>query len=274
MSTPITATSTTDPAPGTEPGLEVDLRNMPYELGPGFGARARIALVVLATDYSIEAEFARILDMPGVAVFHNRIHNDPEITPTTLARMENRIADVVAGILPDGHLDVVAYGCTSASLVIGAQRVHAQIHRARPGVLCTTPMEAAMAAFSALAVRRIALLTPYVNEINHAMRRAMLASGIEIPVMGSFNIADDNAVARLDRASLRRAVLTLAGHPSVDGVFVSCTNVAVAEQVQELEQLIGRPVVSSNLATAWHAVRLAGVEDSRSGFGRLLTVGL
>jgi len=78
------------------------------------------------------------------------ILNDARITPETLRAMEARLVDAASLILPDLPLDVVAFGCTSASMVIGEERVFERIRKARPGVACTTPITAAFAAFEAL----------------------------------------------------------------------------------------------------------------------------
>jgi maleate isomerase len=90
--------------------------------------------------------------------------------------------------------------------------------------------------------------------------------------MGSFNHGNDNEVARISQASIKNAVRELAREPGVDGVFVSCTSLRVADIAEELEAELGKPVTSSNHALAWHCLRLAGVNDSLPGLGRLFRV--
>lgn len=249
--------------------LEVDRQNMTYELDDGIGEHARIGLIVLATDQTIEHEFRRMLDIPGVAFYESRIYNSPEITPETLAEMESGIADATRLIVPNIPLDVVAYACTSGAMVIGEANVHARIREARPEIACTTPMEATIAAFHALGAQRICLVAPYADEINRGMRRHIVEHGFEVPVMGSWNITDDGKVARLSAATLRRAALELGGSAPVDAVFVACTSIRLAESIESLEHEIGKPVVSSNHATAWHCLRLAGYEKEVPGLGKL-----
>ena len=109
---------------------------------------------MLSSDYTIEYEFARMLSLPGVAVYHNRIANDAQVSAASLAEMRARLASSVRLIIPEGELDVVVFGCTSGSMVIGAQAVRELVHGVRPGVSCTTPIEAVAAAFAALKVNR------------------------------------------------------------------------------------------------------------------------
>jgi maleate isomerase len=243
-----------------------------FTLDDGICRRAAIGLVVLATDHTIEHEWRKLLTQDGVAFYESRILNSPDITPERLVEMDVRIAPAVAVIRPGERIDVVAFGCTSASMVIGEENVFARIREARPGVACTTPITGALAALRTLGVQRTALLTPYVRSINDYMRDYIEARGVRVTRMASFEHVNDNEVARIDMASLRTAVERLAQNPDVEAVFVSCTSLRIAELVPELEARIGKPVISSNFAMAWHALRLAGVEDREPARGRLFAL--
>jgi len=253
-------------------GDAVSKTHMKFMLDPGIAYRARIGLIVLASDHTIEHEFRQIYHIDGVALYESRIPNSPQINATTLAEMERGMAAATAVILPGVKLDVVAYGCTSGTVVIGEDQVFARIREARPGVACTTPITAGIAGLTKLGASRIALLTPYVDEVNQMFRRFVEARGIAVPVMGSFNHDNDNEVARITQESIKDAVRELAREPNVDGVFVSCTSLRVADIAEELENELGKPVTSSNHALAWHCLRLAGVDDSIPGFGRLFRI--
>jgi maleate isomerase len=248
------------------------IEHLAFSTGPGIGARARIGLVVLASDYTMEHEFRRVFTTPGVDFYQARIRNSPQITPETLAAMGPLLTDTVDLILPGAELDVVAFGCTSASMVLGEAAVARAIHAARPGTRATNPITAAFAAFEALGARRIAVLTPYRADVNAIVRDYITGRGYQVPVFGSFNEVDDAVVASIDSASLRRAVRTIVEGREVDAVFVSCTSVRLLDAVFEIEAECGLPVTSSNHALAWHCLRLAGVEEKRPDLGRLFTL--
>lgn len=243
-----------------------------FALDDGICRRAAIGLVVLATDHTIEHEWRRLLTQDGVAFYESRVYNSADITPERLVEMEDRIAPAVALIRPAERIDVVAFGCTSASMVIGEEKVFTRIHEARPGVACTTPITAALAALRALGVQHAALLTPYVRSINDYMRDYIESRGVGITRMASFEHADDNEVARIDASSLRTGVEVLARNRDVDAIFVSCTSLRIAGLIPALEAEIGKPVISSNYAMAWHALRLAGVNDCEPRLGRLFAL--
>ena len=164
----------------------------------------------------------------------------PRSIPTTLAEMEKGLAGATGLILPGSKLDVVAYGCTSGTVVIGEEQVFARIREARPEVACTTPITAAIAGLKALGAKRIALLTPYIEEVNQMFRGFIEARGIEVPVMGSFNHENDIEVARITEDSIRAAVRRLVAAGRIDAVFVSCTSLRVAAIAESLEREVGR----------------------------------
>jgi maleate isomerase len=253
-------------------GLLVNRQFMPFALDPGIAHRAAIGVIVLATDQTIEYEYRKIFQLDGVALYQSRIANAAEINPTTLAQMEAGLTEAAAVIRPGMPLDVVAYGCTSGTVVIGEENVFRRIRQAWPKAQCTTPITGAIAGFKALGVERIALLTPYIDQVNRLFRKFVEDRGIEVPVIGSFNHENDNDVARIGAESIRGAVLELGRHPAVDAVFVSCTSIRVAEAASSLEAELGKPVTSSNHAMAWHCLRLAGIADPLPQWGRLFTV--
>lgn len=255
-------------------GLLADLERLPFKTDKGIGWRAALGLLVLETDQTVEDEFRAILPKEGVALYGARLHNSQTITPETLAAMERLIAPT-ANLLPGAvDLSVVGYACTSGSLVIGEDKVAELVRSVRPKVKVTNPVTAALAALKATGVKRVALLTPYVREINVRMRDAFIQRGLDIPVMGSFNEADDDVVARITPDSLLGAINEIGRSPHCDGVFVSCTSLRVARIAEAAEQAIGKPVTASNHALAWHMLRLAGINETIPGYGRLFRTGL
>jgi maleate isomerase len=246
------------------------IEHLPYETDGGIASRAAIGLVVLATDYTIEHEWRQLFaGIDGVGLYQSRIHNEDRITPETLRAMEPRIVESTGLITPDTPLDVVAYGCTSASMAIGEEGVFARIHEAKPGVRCTTPITAAFAAFDAFRARRIGVLTPYPADVNKIVSEYIAARGYQVPVFGSFNADRDTIVARITPQSIEAAVREIISHADVDAIFVSCTSVRLMLACAELEKNLGIPLTSSNHAMGWHALRLAGIDDKLGHFGSL-----
>lgn len=247
--------------------LAVNLTGMAYKTDAGIGRRANIGLLVLQTDLTIEDEFRHILP-EGVALYHARLASPAEITRENLLKMEAEIP-VSAGLLPAIDFASIGFGCTSGALVIGEPVVAARVHDVRPEAKVTDPVTATVAGLRALGAGRVALLTPYLPEINARLRAQLQERGVTIPVMGSFNQPDDYTVARITEEAIRDAIVRLGQSDEVDAVFVSCTSLRVARIAAEVEATIGKPVTSSNHALCWHMLRLAGINDIMPEHGRL-----
>jgi maleate isomerase len=247
----------------------VDLGVLPCRLDEGIGWRAAIGLIVLATDQTMEHEFRQLIRQPGVALYESRLWNDADITRATLRAMRERITPATELILPGSKLDVVAFGCTSASMELGEDEVFRLIHAARPEVTCTTPVTAAFAAFKALSARRVGVLTPYSAEVNAGVRAYLTSHGVDVAAFATFDERDDRKAARISPESVIEGVKALAHSTRLDCVFVSCTSLRLTEVVAEAEAATGLPVTSSDHAMAWHCLRLAGARDTVPGVGRL-----
>lgn len=244
------------------------IKRLHFKTDAGAGARARIGLLVLESDQTMEAEFRVLTDVPGVAIYHARLPNDVDVTPETLAEMEAALP-VAAHLIPqDMGLKSIGYGCTSGTTIIGEDRVAAIMDTAHPAVPSTNPLTAAKAALHALGVKRLGLLTPYAPDVTQAMQEKFMAAGIDVTMVGSFYEKDDRVVGRIDPASILKATLAV-GQGDCDGVFVACTSLRTAGIIEQAEIALGKPVTASNHALAWHLLRLAGIADTMDGLGRL-----
>lgn len=232
----------------------------------------RIGLVTLATDHTIEADFARIVAPRGIGVYANRIAFANPVTPATLAAMQPDLAEAAALILPDEDLDAVVYGCTSASVVIGDAAVRAGIQAGKPGVPVVTPISAVLAGLRAMGARKLSVLTPYSVETSAPMARMFQAEGMALQRFTCMNMLDDRDMARVPVneivAFARDAVA-----PGSEALFISCTAVRAAGVIDRIEAACGVPVLSSNYAAAWNVLRLCG--DRTAGApGHLMTLDL
>ncbi|MEL7013352.1 MAG: Asp/Glu racemase [Pseudomonadota bacterium] len=236
---------------------------MTYEVDRG--PEARLGLVVLSTDETLEDEARQILG-PSLSLYHTRIECAPDVTPENLRKMEARMT-ASAQLLPEG-LDAIGYGCTSASVLIGPDAVAQQMHHAQPDVPVTNPISAVLAALKALSADKIALITPYAADVVAPMKAFLEKAGVSVVSELSFGERDDRRVARISEGSTKAAMEEAGRADGVQAVFASCTNLRCFGIIDAAEKQLSLPVVSSNSALLWHLSRLAGVQDI-PGPGRL-----
>ncbi|UXX81464.1 maleate cis-trans isomerase family protein [Roseovarius pelagicus] len=245
------------------------IETLEFETDEGLGSKARIGLIVLQTDQTVEHELSGLLRGEGVALYHARIPNDTEVTPETLRRMEQDLP-AVAGLLPENFVfDAIGYGCTSGATMIGEERVAQILREVHPAAKTSNPLSACKAALAALGLQRIALITPYAPEVTSEMQDNLQAAGIEINAVATFDQSDDFVVARITSAAIREAILTIGARDDCDAVFVSCTSLRALPVIAEAEAQLGKPVLSSNQVLGWHLARLAGLTADRPDAGQL-----
>lgn len=263
-------------SPDVKTAKRTKVLDIDFEMDAAPGALARLGLVLLATDLATEREIARVIPPSGphgdaISWFVSRVTNANPTTIGNLRRMADQLPEAAARILPGARLDALAYSCTSGTIVLGEDYVLARLAEGRPGVPATTPVTAARAAFRALAIRKVAVLTPYVEEVNQIIAGYLEEHGYEVTGLSSFNLASDEDMAAVPADALQRAGQA-ADTPDADALFISCTAFQAVTSVAPLEAALGKPVITSNQALFWHALHLAGAGATPiSGFGRLFS---
>jgi maleate isomerase len=233
----------------------------------------RVGLIILATDHTTEPDFRRMAASERIGVYVARIPYANPTTPENLRKMQPALGKAARLILPDEELDAICYSCTSASVVIGDAEVEAAIHRGKPGVAVVTPPQAAIRGLRALGARRISVLTPYTIETSRPMAAYFAAAGFDLASFTCLGFDDDREMARIAPGALVD-IAREATAADAEALFISCTALRAAIAVPEIEGAVGRPVVSSNLATAWNCLRLCGDVVSRPELGRLMAMAL
>jgi maleate isomerase len=238
------------------------------------GDMLRIGLVTLASDPSIETSFHHMLaGQTDLALFVNRIAFDGEISVDTLRGMEGDIRAAAQDILPGRPLDVVLYGCTSASAAIGDDRVRALLHAAKPDARAVaTPVTGLLAACNRMNLRKLSVITPYTVPVSDMLGHYLTGLGLGITALHCMGLRDDWDNGRVSIDSLC-ALAERLDHRDADALFISCTALRSAEAAARIEDRIGLPVVTSNQAMLWHGLRSAGWTRPIHGFGQLLELG-
>lgn len=234
----------------------------------GQHSRAKIGFVLLATEQTIEENAFRLCP-PGVGMHFTRAANPDSITVENLSRQADDLARAASTLLPDGSLDVISYGCTSGSLVIGEDRVFAELNKGAPSATPTSLITGVIRALHAVNANRIAVATPYLDEINALEATYLKAAGFDVARIEGLNLERDSDMIRVRPDFIADYAASLDG-PDVDTIFISCGALRSLDIVDRLEQRLGKPVICSNQAMIWDVLRLAGIGDRIDDYGRLM----
>lgn len=225
-------------------------------------------MIIPSSNTTMEPEFHRML--PQDFSVHTARLRLGEVTVEGLARMEERIEEE-AEKLADASVNIIGYGCTSGSLFRGKGHenlIEERIRRAS-GVPAVATAGAVVRALRALGVRKVAVATPYIDEINFLEERFLTQHGFKVVDMVGLGLRDNLMIGRLKRGDVEELVDRLRIEEA-DGIFISCTNLPTAELIEELERKHKRPIISSNTATLWAMLRECGQGIKIRGFGSLL----
>jgi maleate isomerase len=114
-------------------------------------------------------------------------------------------------------------------------------------------------------------VTPYIEEINKREKIFMESIGFEVVYEKGLGISDTIEIAKISPGTVYRLGReAIAKAPEADTLFLSCGNMRTIEVLSALEKDTGRPVISSNQALLWAALKAVGVRDPIYGFGSLL----
>jgi maleate isomerase len=166
---------------------------------------------------------------------------------------------------------VVAYACTSGSFVDGADGeaaiVQGMLDAGAPAAITTSG--GLIRACANLGVRRLAVVTPYVDAVTDRLLRFLAEYGIGTGAsMGLGKLGD---IWKMSYADVLAAVASL-DTTGADALFISCTNVPTYDLVTPLSQRLGIPVLTANQVTMWAAMTAAGVAIPEGTLTRAPTV--
>lgn len=189
-----------------------------------------------------------------------------------LADLVPRIVEATRA-LADAQCDVIVFHCTASSMeagLEGEQLVLDAMRTATRGTVASTA-SATLAALRALDLRRIALFSPYVTATHQHEVAFLEQAGISVAGGGCLELSGGDAYIQVPPGEWLR--LASAETPDdAHGVFLSCTNIHSLPVIEQLEERLGRPVVTSNQAVLWYALRESGISEKVSGLGRLFDV--
>jgi len=190
--------------------------------------------------------------------------------------------EAAAKTLAPIHCDAAAYGCVSCSFVRDPghdQRIITTIEKAA-GCPATTGLNAFITALKTLQVTRVALVSPYDEARNEIFREILSAAGIRLVAIEMLKVSkeirdfyESLGLYRLRHIRTPEVAYRLGrkvDRPDAQAIVIGSTNFNAGPMIEPLEEELGKPVITGNQAITWHALRLAGVQEPKAGFGRLL----
>lgn len=238
-----------------------------------YGSRGKIGLIVPPTNTVNEPEWGLLI--PDSLTFHTvRMPIHPHAADEAARNaLVHDIAEKAAELTP-AEVDVVAYACTAGSMIHPLQFLPDAVGRIA-GVPVVTTATAIVKALRSLGARRIAVATPYHDALNAHEAEFLSAAGLEVCAIKGLGIgangpSDYPLIARtpIDLVYRHARSVYVDG---IDALVISCTDLPTLHLIERLEDELGVPVVTSNQATLWDALRTIGITTPVATGGKLLS---
>ncbi len=235
-----------------------------------YGWRKRLGLIVPSSNTTNEPEVRQQLP-DGVSLYASRMYLE-EVKSTELETMADD-AKRCGELLATADVDVIMYGCTTGSLVKGSgydEKLEAELTEST-GIPSVATAASIKRAFDELGLERITIVTPYEQDLNAHEREFLEEAGYDVVSISGLNIRENTKIgAQGPEIAYRQVLDEIADtNKQTDGVFISCTNYRTFEIIDQLERDCGLPVVTSNQATLWNALKTAGVSTTDLSLGSL-----
>jgi maleate isomerase len=221
------------------------------------GAPLRVGLMVPINNTTMAVELAAWLPK-GSRVTTVKIPRGPGLlTPQTLpAYRDSAIALARQHFSRDGF-DLIAYGCTAAGFISGpaGDAELATMLTEATGLPVVTTARAMVRALQHEQAKRVAVVTPYHDDVNAQLAAFLADGGIGVVRLDTFRAPDVIALGRITAEEVRALARATMG-PDCDALFIGCSQLPTHAILNGLAEEFRRPAWSSISATAWDAARL------------------
>ncbi len=248
-------------------GDVIQSKSRNIEMNEGRHSRAKLGFILMSTDLAAESDFFEMVPK-DVAIHITRLKTDDYTTNETLSKHIDFMADAASRIQPDVKPNVISYSCTSGSIVIGEEKIMAEIKKGAPYTIPMTLVTGVVDAFRELKIKKIVVGTPYLDEINTKEAEFLYKKGLEIINIQGLNLKTGIEFGKVTPEYWKKFALEI-NDTHADAIFLSCGGIRSVEVIDEIEKITGKPVITSNQAQVWSCLRKAGIKDSIKGFGKI-----
>lgn len=224
-------------------------------------------VLIPSTNTTVEIEYNRLLP-PGLQVHVGRLGKDVD-TPFFPSRNDD--VEYQARLLGTAKVEVVCLAQTSASLFDDDYDAATKRRMTEgAGVPALTSAEAIGQAVRALGARRIALVSPYSQDvIGRAQRYFDIRYGLEVVAMEGFGATDAYAIGTLSADNATDAFARI-DRPEIEVLVVPGGNFPIMRFIAGWERQFQKPVITTNQAALWAMMGVMKIKDPLPGLGRLL----
>jgi len=226
----------------------------------------RVGLLVPSSNVAMEPDFYRMAP-PEVSVHSARMM----LTEFTQEALMKTMGDAQreAELLSSANVNVMVYGCSTCVLIGGVdwEQVLVDQIKFNTGVRLITVNQAMIEALRALGGGRVGVVTPYTDKLNRLKTRYLEAHGLTVSGIRGLGLLDAFKISAVNEEAIIPLIDQVV--EGADILLISCTSIPVIHLIERMESQMGIPVVTSNQAGFWAALRGSGIK-AVDGYGSLM----
>ncbi len=217
---------------------------------------------------------AMLAGVEGVSAHFSRFRvTEIALSPTALAQFDRAPILAAAELLAHARMDAIVWNGTSSGwLGFEADRELCRAITDHTGIPATTSMLVLNDLLSRLGVRRLGLVTPYLDAVQAAIAANYATLGITCAPERHLRLQDNFSFAEVTGETLTGMISEVAaGGP--EAITVVCTNLRAAPLVAGWEAETGLMVLDTIATAVWGGLALAGVDVRQvRGWGRIFEI--
>ena len=236
--------------------------NMPDRFGP----RGVCAVIIPQQNANMQPEY-EIMRPEGI---NNQMYRFD-------ISVHDKVPEAVLKTMPETHgcfPDMTIVGNSFEMRNVGPEEYatyRKQLADTAGDVQFTTAADGCLAALRTVGAKKIAVLSPMTKEYSESIQRYYGHYGFEAPYSAWLHVTDPKNIIKVTVDQILEAFDT-DGFGDVDTILHIGGALGLVSMLGELEEKLDRPIVSSNSAAYWYALRKFGIKDTRDDIGKLWTI--
>jgi maleate isomerase len=227
----------------------------------------RIGLLIPSSSSVQERDFSKSL--PENITLHVARMRLSYVEPQSTLRIVQEI-ETESQKLADVDVDVIVFPATAPSSRNGVGYDQELINRisAASGKPATTASTALLEALRVLSAKRVVLGAPWSAPINQTVAAFLEANGVKVLGQEALGLVRNIEIGLLDPQTALD-VGRRVSRPEADAVILACGNWNTFGIIDQLERDLGKPVLTTNQVSLWHALKMMN-QGPLGGLGVLL----
>lgn len=232
-----------------------------------YGERGKIGLIYPSAGWVMEPEFNEMAP-EGISIQATRVplgNTDVEGLNKLLLNIQD-----AGKLLSHIPTDIILLGCTSASFINGVvyeKQMMADMER-ETNIKFITTSTSVINALQAMNIKKVAVATPYIDEVNHKAALYLEENDITVCGMKGMGLMTDSQIDAVKLDDVYQFCVE-ADCQEAEGLLILCTGLRTIPIIEKLEKDLGKPVISAIQASMWSALRCIYIQDCVKGYGSL-----